>query len=145
MLIVINATKIASMKQLKCILLYNFSLRKQEIMDSSSNSNQNKQFYLSDAFINDYVKLINTYYESDVYVFDLFFYLSHSERRFNLVKRWARKIDLFLKKKLILPINLKAISHWAWSILHRPLDLKQLNNFLILKLENGYDCIFAEY
>jgi len=68
MLIVINATKIASIKQLNCILLYNFSLRKQEIMDSSGNSNQNKQFYLSDAVINDYMKLINTYYESDIYL-----------------------------------------------------------------------------
>ncbi|KAE9544424.1 hypothetical protein AGLY_001603 [Aphis glycines] len=118
-----------------CLLFQQFTifqkgenLRKQEIMDSSSNSNQNKQFYLSDAVINDYMKLIITYYESDVYV---------------LVKRRARKVDIFLKKKLIFPINLKAISHWAWSILHRPLELKQSNNSLILRLGNDYDFIFA--
>lgn len=72
------------------------------------------------------MKLIITYYESDVYVF---------------VKRRSKKIDLFLKKKLIFPINLKAISHWAWSILDRPLELKQSINSLILKLGNGYDYI----
>jgi len=110
LLIAINATKIASKKQLNCILLYNFSLRKQEIMDSS---NQNQQYYLNDTVINDYMRLINTHYESDVYVFDTFFYLNLCERGFDKVKRWARKINLFSKKKLMFPINLKAISHWV--------------------------------
>lgn len=125
MLIVINATKITSKKQLNCIiLLYNFSLRKQEIMDSSK---QNKQFYLSDEVINDYMKLINTYYESEVYVFDTFFYVNLSERGFDSVKRWGRKIDFFSKKKLMFPINLKKISHWV--LVCANLETKELKYF----------------
>ncbi|CAH1733405.1 unnamed protein product [Aphis gossypii] len=157
-------------------------------MDSS---NQNQQYYLTDAVVNDYMQLINTHYGSDVYVFDTFFYLNLCERGFDSVKRWAKKIDLFSKKKLMFPINLKSISHWVLvcadletkelkylDSLHgynvnvllklfeylrkihmdrvgtpfctNQWNLKRLDNTLVPKQSNGYDCgvfvcTFAKY
>jgi len=134
MLNVIYVTKITSIKQLNYILLYNFSLQKPKIMASNSGNNEDKKHYLNDIVINDYMTLINTYYESEVYIFDTFFYLNLVKRGFDLVKKWTKKIDLFSKKKLIFPIHLKDINHWVLACAN--METKEIKYFDSLY---GYD------
>lgn len=69
--------------------------------------------------IPNYMKLINTYYESNT-----FFHFNLCKRGFDSVKIGTKKIDLFSNKKLMLPIRLKEISHWV--VVCADLETKEL-------------------
>jgi Ulp1 family protease len=66
---------------------------------------QNSQFYLNDTVINDYMKLIVAP-NQDIYAFDTYFYCRYSTGGYKTVQRWTKKVNIFSKSKLLIPINL---------------------------------------
>lgn len=48
-----------------------------------------------------------------VYAFNTFFYLALSDKGYKHVRRWTKKIDIFTKKKLFMPIHIDEENHWC--------------------------------
>lgn len=48
-----------------------------------------------------------------VYAFNTFFYLALSEKGYLHVSRWTKKIDIFSKSKLFIPIHIEEENHWC--------------------------------
>jgi sentrin-specific protease 1 len=48
-----------------------------------------------------------------VYAFNTFFYLAFSEKGYEHVCRWTKKIDIFSKKKLFIPVHIEEDEHWC--------------------------------
>jgi len=68
--------------------------------------------YLNDEVINQYMDLISKRSPKTVYAFNTFFYEALSNKGYSNVCRWTKKIDIFSKTKLFIPILFKN-SHWC--------------------------------
>lgn len=71
----------------------------------------NSHLYLNDEVINKYMDLITARSPKTVYAFNTFFYLALSAKGYSHVCRWTKKIDIFSKKKLFIPIHID--EHWC--------------------------------
>lgn len=49
----------------------------------------------------------------EVYVFDTYFYFDLCRKDYNQMKKWTKRVNLFSKKKLIVPINILRRVHWV--------------------------------
>lgn len=72
----------------------------------------NSYLYLNDEVINRYMDLI-TERSSDVYAFNTFFYSALSSKGYEHISRWTKKIDIFSKKKLFIPVHIEEEEHWC--------------------------------
>jgi len=68
--------------------------------------------FLNDEVINQYMDLITERSPNTVYAFNTFFYLSLTDKGYAHVSRWTKKIDIFSKKKLFIPIHVED-NHWC--------------------------------
>lgn len=73
----------------------------------------NSHLYLNDEVINKYMDLITERSPDTVYAFNTFFYLAFSDKGYAHVSRWTKKIDIFSKKKLLIPIHVEDDNHWC--------------------------------
>lgn len=48
-----------------------------------------------------------------VYAFNTFFYLALTEKGYSHISRWTKKVDIFSKDKLFIPIHLEEDNHWC--------------------------------
>lgn len=48
-----------------------------------------------------------------VYAFNTFFYLALSQKGYSHVCRWTKKVDIFSKKKIFIPVHLEEEEHWC--------------------------------
>lgn len=48
-----------------------------------------------------------------VYAFNTFFYLALTEKGYSHISRWTKKVDIFSKEKLLIPIHLEEDNHWC--------------------------------
>lgn len=69
--------------------------------------------YLNDEVINNYMDLITLRSPDTIYAFNTFFYQALSDQGYEHVNRWTKKIDIFSKKKLFIPIHVKKNFHWC--------------------------------
>jgi len=69
------------------------------------------QLFYNDEVINDYMNLITERSPDTVYAFNTFFYKALSDYGYSHVCRWTKKIDLFSKQKLFIPIHIE--DHWC--------------------------------
>lgn len=69
--------------------------------------------YLNDEVINKYMDLINERSPDTVYAFNTFFFLALSAKGYSSVSRWTKKIDIFSKQKLFIPVHIDEESHWC--------------------------------
>ncbi|XP_060880475.1 uncharacterized protein LOC132952259 [Metopolophium dirhodum] len=67
--------------------------------------------YNDDDVINKYMNLILERSPDTVYAFTTFFYQALSAYGYSRVCRWTKKIDIFSKKKLFIPIHIQG--HWC--------------------------------
>lgn len=113
-------------KQLNCyltIIFYYISEYKfsQKIRD--------RQWYLCDTVINDYSKLIMARNE-DVYVFDTYFYFQLTRKGeksgWESVKRWTKHLNIFSKRKLLIPINFSSQKYCHWLLICVHMDEKKI-------------------
>lgn len=73
----------------------------------------NSHLYLNDDVINKYMDLINERSPDTVYAFNTFFYLALSDKGYSHIRRWTKKIDIFSKKKIFIPIHIEEENHWC--------------------------------
>ncbi|XP_077414517.1 sentrin-specific protease 5-like [Vanacampus margaritifer] len=76
--------------------------------DLSTLAHQN---WLNDQVINMYGELIMEAAQHKVHFFNSFFHRQLMTKGYNGVKRWTKKVDLFSKSLLLVPIHLKV--HWC--------------------------------
>lgn len=57
--------------------------------------------------------LINKRSPNTVYAFNTFFYWKLSTTGYSSIYRWTKKVDIFSKDKLIIPIHMELINHWC--------------------------------
>uniref|UniRef100_A0A3Q2FSA2 Sentrin-specific protease 5-like n=1 Tax=Cyprinodon variegatus TaxID=28743 RepID=A0A3Q2FSA2_CYPVA len=69
------------------------------------------QNWLNDQIINMYGELIMDVAEQKVHFFNSFFYKQLVAKGYDGVKRWTKKVDLFSKWLLLIPIHLEI--HWS--------------------------------
>jgi len=69
--------------------------------------------YLNDEVINQYMDLITKRSPNTVYCFNTFFYLALTEKGYTHVCRWTKRLDIFSKKKLFIPIHIEDSEHWC--------------------------------
>ncbi len=74
--------------------------------------------WLNDECINGYLQLIQANHP-EIHVFNTFFYLNLSRRGYESVQRWTRRIDLFNKTLVLIPVHLGM--HWTMACI----DLSQ--------------------
>ncbi|XP_072111218.1 sentrin-specific protease 5 [Mobula birostris] len=67
--------------------------------------------WLNDQVINMYGELIMDAVPDKVHFFNSFFYKQLQTKGYNGVKRWTKKVDLFSKSLLLIPIHLEI--HWS--------------------------------
>lgn len=72
---------------------------------------ENSHLFYNDEVINEYMDLITKRSPDTVYAFNTFFYLALSDKGYSHVCRWTKKIDIFSKKKLFIPIHIE--DHWC--------------------------------
>ncbi|CAJ0892393.1 5518_t:CDS:2, partial [Entrophospora sp. SA101] len=75
--------------------------------------------WLSSDHINAYFTILNSEYGECVYAFSTYFYaklMKGDEYSYSRVIRWTKKIDIFKKKLLFVPININA-SHWILAVI----------------------------
>ncbi|XP_026806309.1 sentrin-specific protease-like [Rhopalosiphum maidis] len=84
------------------------------------------QLYLNDHVINNYLELINKR-NSNVYIYNTHLYANLSPERYSLYYRWTKKLDLFSKTKILVPINLTTLKHWVLVCMN--LELKQMQYY----------------
>lgn len=77
-------------------------------------SSRNAQWYLNDLVINDYLKLCMEKYP-DVYCFETFFYTTLVQFGYARVERWTKRVNIFSKRLLLIPVNVvqQNFCHWA--------------------------------
>jgi len=80
-------------------------------MDSDDLENDNSHLFLNDEVINKYMDLITERSPKTVYAFNTFFYLALSDKGYSHVCRWTKKIDIFSKLKLFIPVHID--DHWC--------------------------------
>ncbi|XP_060843214.1 sentrin-specific protease 3-like isoform X3 [Rhopalosiphum padi] len=83
--------------------------------DTTINSETSLDYYecLNDIYINKYMDLITQRSANEVYVFDTFFFTAFSEKGFSSVYHWTKNINIFSKKKLMIPIYTKEENRWS--------------------------------
>jgi len=73
------------------------------------------KWYLNDNVINDYLNLIKKR-DSSIYCFDTYFYEQYKKYGYQGVKRWTKNTDIFSKRKLFFPINIKVGKFLHWML-----------------------------
>lgn len=73
----------------------------------------NSHLLLNDEVINKYMDLITARSPDTVYAFNTFFYLALSEKGYSHISRWTKKIDIFAKEKLFVPVHIEDENHWC--------------------------------
>ncbi|CAI6363919.1 unnamed protein product [Macrosiphum euphorbiae] len=91
------------------------------------------RFYVTDIVINDYMKLIVERFPS-VYAFDTFFYW------YNAVKRWTKKLNIFSKSKLLIPININEMGYKYWVLVCVNVLQKQICYYDSINTRDVYGC-----
>ncbi|XP_029344967.1 uncharacterized protein LOC100573040 [Acyrthosiphon pisum] len=71
----------------------------------------NSDLFYTDEVINKYMDLITERSPDTVYAFNTYFYKALSANGYPYVCRWTKKIDIFSKKKLFIPIHIE--DHWC--------------------------------
>lgn len=71
------------------------------------------ELFLNDEIINNYMELITNRSPDTVYTFNTFFFLALSTQGYNRVDRWTKHVDIFSKKKIIIPIHIIEEKHWV--------------------------------
>ncbi|XP_011310411.1 uncharacterized protein [Fopius arisanus] len=69
--------------------------------------------WLNDVIINKYLNLVVKRSQGSVYAFDTFFF-NKLRISYNDVKEWTKKVDIFSKELLLIPINLRL--HWRLCV-----------------------------
>ncbi|VVC25183.1 Hypothetical protein CINCED_3A000641 [Cinara cedri] len=94
------------------------------------------QLFINDEIINNYMSLIQTRSPDTVYTFNTFFYLTFSTQGYKRVDRWTKKIDIFAKKKLFIPIHIREDNHWV--LVYVDFENKTINYYDSIG-NSGYD------
>ncbi|XP_078245905.1 sentrin-specific protease 5 isoform X2 [Pogona vitticeps] len=76
------------------------------------------QNWLNDQIINMYGELIMDAVPDKVHFFNSFFHRQLVTKGYNGVKRWTKKVDLFKKTLLLIPIHLEV--HWSLITVNLP-------------------------
>jgi len=97
------------------------------------------RWYLNDIVINDYMNLI-VEHDPSVYAYDTFFYNRLINTGYIGVKQWTKKLNIFSKSKLLIPININkiGIGHWALVCVYFP--KKQIYYYDSINTNDLYDC-----
>ncbi|XP_071454063.1 uncharacterized protein [Hetaerina americana] len=74
--------------------------------------------WLNDEVINNYMDMLTQRGQSDdypsVYCFNTFFYPKLNSSGYSSIRRWTKKVDIFQKDMLIVPLHLEI--HWALAV-----------------------------
>ncbi|XP_071453796.1 uncharacterized protein [Hetaerina americana] len=74
--------------------------------------------WLNDEVINNYMDMLTQRGQSDdypsVYCFNTFFYPKLNSNGYSSIRRWTKKVDIFQKDMLIVPLHLEI--HWALAV-----------------------------
>lgn len=95
-----------------------------------------QKYYVNDEIVNQYLKLITKRSNGTVYAFDTFFFTSLCSKGFPGVESWTKKLDIFSKKKLFVPINVKKVH---WILIYINLEKKTIQDFDSLS-GNNFQC-----
>lgn len=60
-----------------------------------------------------YMDLITARSPDTVYAYNTFFYLSLSQKGYKHISRWTKKVDIFSKNKLFIPVHIDEENHWC--------------------------------
>ncbi|XP_008179339.1 sentrin-specific protease 1-like [Acyrthosiphon pisum] len=96
----------------------------------------NTQWYLNDYVINDYFELIKKR-DPSIYCFDTFFFENYKNFGYSRVKSWTKNINIFSKRKLFFPINIKRRNippHWILVVVD--INHNQITGYDSLKKSN---------
>nr|XP_033814495.1 sentrin-specific protease 5-like isoform X1 [Geotrypetes seraphini]XP_033814496.1 sentrin-specific protease 5-like isoform X1 [Geotrypetes seraphini] len=88
------------------------------MLDMDDLSTLDGQNWLNDQVINMYGELIMDADPSKVHFFNSFFHRQLVTKGYNGVKRWTKKVDLFKKTLLLIPIHLEV--HWSLITVNIP-------------------------
>ncbi|XP_050533325.1 sentrin-specific protease 1-like [Daktulosphaira vitifoliae] len=82
-------------------------------MTVSANWDIKTDLFLNDEIINQYMDLITQRSPETVYAFNTFFYSALSDKGYQHVSRWTKKVDIFSKEKLFIPVHIEEDNHWC--------------------------------
>jgi len=68
---------------------------------------------LNDVVINAYMDLIIKRSPETLYAFDTFFFNNLSNKGYESVSRWTKKVDIFSKEQLLIPVYREEENHWC--------------------------------
>lgn len=69
--------------------------------------------HLTDEVIDKYTDLIKARSPDSIHTFTTFFYTTLSANGYSKVSRWTKKVDIFSKEKLFIPIYKEQEKHWC--------------------------------
>jgi len=93
-----------------------------QVMDNSNDDDvqyttdaddENRYLHLDDVIVNQYMDLITERSAETVYAFNTFFFVSLSNEGYERVSRWTRKVDIFSKEQLFIPVHIEEENHWC--------------------------------
>jgi len=82
--------------------------------------------HLTDEVIDKYTDLIKARSPDSIHTFTTFFYTTLSANGYSKVSRWTKKVDIFSKEKLFIPIYKEQEKHWCLVYV----NLKKKKSFL---------------
>jgi sentrin-specific protease 1 len=74
---------------------------------------ENRHLHLNDEVINTYMDLITERSPETVYAFNTFFFIALSNKGYDHVFRWTKKVDIFSKEQLFIPVHIEEENHWC--------------------------------
>ncbi|XP_044525457.1 sentrin-specific protease 5 [Gracilinanus agilis] len=91
--------------------VFNEDFSNRHMLDMDDLATLDGQNWLNDQVINMYGELIMDAVPDKVHFFNSFFHRQLVTKGYNGVKRWTKKVDLFKKSLLLIPIHLEV--HWS--------------------------------
>jgi len=76
-------------------------------------NDENMHVLLDDEVINTYMDLITARSPEAVYTFNTFFFIALSTNGYDRVSGWTKKVDIFSKDQLFIPVHEKERNHWC--------------------------------
>lgn len=84
-----------------------------DLQNYSYENDENMHVCLDDDVINTYMDLITARSPEAVYTFNTNFFIALSTIGYDRVSRWTKKVDIFSKEQLFIPVHVEERNHWC--------------------------------
>jgi len=84
-----------------------------DLQNYTYENDENMHVLLDDEVINTYMDLITARSPEAVYTFNTFFFIALSNKGYEHVSCWTKKVDIFSKEQLFIPVHIEERNHWC--------------------------------